>query len=231
MVGENLRRSFDEATLKRLPKGLTAVSVKGRRYILVPLSAEFIPNQGGNTDFYSSRMSFWRSGRYFLKEETSMKYEILKLLARNAKYTAEDIAVMLGADEKTVESEIKQLEKDGLIKGYKAIIDWQKVENPYVSAIIELNVVPKAGLGFEEVAEKIMKYDEVESVYLMSGVYDLNVVVKAKTLQDIARFVARELATIDSVTSTTTHFVLRRYKEMDVELVSKEDDGRGQLFI
>ena len=160
-----------------------------------------------------------------------MKYEILKLLARNAKYTAEDIAVMLGSDEKTVEDEIKQLEKDGLVKGYKAIIDWQKVENPYVSAIIELNVVPKAGLGFAEVAEKIMKYDEVESVYLMSGVYDLNVVVKAKTLQDIARFVSRELATIDSVTSTTTHFVLRRYKEMDVELVSEEDDGRGQFFI
>ena len=93
-----------------------------------------------------------------------MKYEILKLLARNAKYTAEDIAVMLGSDEKTVEDEIKQLEKDGLVKGDKAIIDWQKVENPYVSAIIELNVVPKAGLGFEEVAERIMKYDEVESV-------------------------------------------------------------------
>ena len=170
-------------------------------------------------------------GTLFFKGGTSMKYEILKLLARNAKYTAEDIAVMLGEDEKTVESEIKQLEKDGLIKGYKAIIDWQQVENPYVSAIIELNVVPKAGLGFEEIAEKIMKYDEVESVYLMSGVYDLNVVVKAKTLQDIARFVARELATIDSVTSTTTHFVLRRYKEMDVELVSEEDDGRGQFFI
>ena len=76
-----------------------------------------------------------------------------------------------------------------------------------------------------------MKYSEVESVYLMSGVYDLNVVVKGKTLQDIARFVAKELATIDSVTSTTTHFVMRRYKEMDVELISAEDDDRGQLWI
>ena len=107
----------------------------------------------------------------------------------------------------------------------------EKTDGAYVSAIIEINVVPNAGLGVEEVAEKIMKYDEVESVYLMSGVYDLNVVVKAKTLQDIARFVSRELATIDSVTSTTTHFVLRRYKEMDVELVGEEDDGRGQFFI
>lgn len=160
-----------------------------------------------------------------------MKYEILKLLARNAKYTVEDIATMLGAEQSEVEENIRSLEKDGLIKGYKAIIDWEKLDEAYVSAIVELNVVPKAGLGFEEVAEKIMKYSEVESVYLMSGVYDLNVVVKGKTLQDIARFVAKELATIDSVTSTTTHFVMRRYKEMDVELVSEDEDDRGQLWI
>ena len=160
-----------------------------------------------------------------------MKYEILKLLARNAKYTVEDIATMLGAEQSEVEENIRSLEKDGLIKGYKAIIDWEKLDEAYVSAIVELNVVPKAGLGFEEVAEKIMKYSEVESVYLMSGVYDLNAVVKGKTLQDIARFVAKELATIDSVTSTTTHFVMRRYKEMDVELVSEDEDDRGQLWI
>ena len=152
-----------------------------------------------------------------------MKYEILKLLARNAKYTAKDIAVMLGSDEKTVQNEIAALEKDGFIKGYKAIVDWQLLDDAYVSAIIELNVVPKAGLGFEEVAELIMKYDEVESVYLMSGSYDLNVVVKGKTLQD--------RATIDSVTQTTTHFVMRRYKEMDVMLENGDKDDRGQLFI
>ncbi len=160
-----------------------------------------------------------------------MKYEILKLLARNAKYSAEEIAVMLGTDEAAVSAEIKQLEKDGLIKGYKAIIDWDSIDNAYVSAIVELNVVPKAGLGFEEVAEKVMKHSEVESVYLMSGSYDLNVVVKGKTLQDIARFVARELATIDSVTQTATHFVMRRYKEMDVELVNEREDDRGQFWI
>ena len=160
-----------------------------------------------------------------------MKYEILKLLARNARYTAEEMAIMLGEETATVEQAVKELEKDGLLRGYKALIDWDKLDGAYVSAIIELNVVPKAGLGFEEVAKKIMKYNEVESVYLMSGVYDLNVVVKGKTLQDIARFVAKELATIDSVTSTTTHFVMRRYKEMDVELISMEEDDRGQLWI
>lgn len=160
-----------------------------------------------------------------------MKYEILKLLARNAKYTSEELAIMLDTTAQEIEENIKQLEKDGLLRGYKAVIDWERLEEAYVSAIVELNVVPKAGLGFEEVAEKIMKYPEVESVYLMSGVYDLNVVVKGKTLRDIAWFVAKELATIDSVTSTTTHFVMRRYKEMDVELVSIGEDDRGQIFV
>ena len=160
-----------------------------------------------------------------------MKYEILKLLARNAKYTNEELAVMLNIDEKEVAEDIKQLEKDGLLRGYKAVVDWEKLDEAYVSAIVELNVVPNAGLGCEEVAEKIMKYNEVESVYLMSGVYDLNVVVKGKTLRDIAWFVAKELATIDSVTSTTTHFVMRRYKELDVDLVTFDKDDRGQLFV
>ncbi len=160
-----------------------------------------------------------------------MKYEILKLLARNARYTSEEIATMLDTETKVVENAIKELEKDGLIKGYKAVVDWDKLDGAYVSAIIELNVVPTAGQGFEEVAKKIMKYPEVESVYLMSGVYDLNVVVKGKTLKDIAWFVAKELATIDSVTSTSTHFVMRRYKEMDVELVSMEEDDRGQIWV
>ncbi len=160
-----------------------------------------------------------------------MKYEILKLLAANARYTADDIATMLGADVADVENIIKELEKDGVIRGYKAVIDWDKLDGAYVSAIVELNVVPKAGLGFEEVAEKVMAYKEVEAVYLMSGNYDLNVIVKGKTLQDVARFVARELATIDSVTSTATHFVMRRYKEMDVKLLEPNDDDRGQLWI
>ncbi len=160
-----------------------------------------------------------------------MKYEILKLLNKNARYSADEIAIMLNISTDEVNDSIKQLEKDGLIRGYKAVIDWEKLDSAYVSAIIEINVVPKVGLGFEEVAEKIMKYPEVESVYLMSGVYDLNVVVKGKTLHDIARFVAKELATIDSVTSTTTHFVMRRYKEMDVELISGEQDDRGQFWL
>lgn len=160
-----------------------------------------------------------------------MKNELLKLLSRNARYTNEELAAMLGSDAKTVAEQIAELEKEGVICGYKAVIDWDRLDDNNVSAIIELNVVPKADLGFEEVAEKVMSYHEVESVYLMSGVYDLNVVVKGKTLQDVARFVARELATIDSVTSTTTHFVMRRYKEMDVKLCDLSKDDRGQFWL
>ncbi len=160
-----------------------------------------------------------------------MKYEVLKLLSKNAKYTAEDIAIMLGIPQSEVKQYIEELEKENIIRGYKAVVDWEKIDGTYVSAIVELNVVPKAGLGFEEVAEKVMSYREVEAVYLMSGDYDLNVIVKGKTLKDIAWFVAKELATIDSVNSTATHFVMRRYKEMDVELVSGDEDDRGQLFL
>lgn len=160
-----------------------------------------------------------------------MKNELLKLLARNARYTVGELADMLGKTEEQIKNEMSEFEKDGIIRGYKAVIDWEKLDAAYVSAIVELNVVPKADSGFEEVARRIMSFHEVESVYLMSGVYDLNVVVKGKTLQDVARFVARELATIDSVTSTTTHFVMRRYKEMDVELCPESSDDRGQFWL
>ena len=123
------------------------------------------------------------------------------------------------------------MEVYGVIRGYKAVIDWERLNDAYVSAIIELKVTPKAGLGFEDVAARVMKYPEVESVYLMSGVYDLNVVVKGRTLHDVARFVAKELSTIESVTSTATHFVLRRYKEMDVELMGETADERGSYLL
>ena len=160
-----------------------------------------------------------------------MKNELLKLLSRNARYTDAQLAAMLQTTPEAVAREIEALEKQGIIRGYKAVIDWDQMDGAAVSAIVELNVVPKADLGFEEVAEKISSFHEVESLYLMSGVYDLNVVVRGKTLQDVARFVAHELATIDSVTSTTTHFVMRRYKELDVRLYDGETDSREQFLI
>ncbi len=160
-----------------------------------------------------------------------MRNELLKLLSTNARYTVEQLAVILAATPEAVAAEIDALEKQGVICGYKTVIDWEKVDATSVSAIIELNVVPKADLGFEEVAERVASYPEVEAVYLMSGGYDLNVVVKGKNLQEVSRFVARELATIDSVTSTATHFVMRRYKEMDVKLIERDKDDRGTFLL
>ena len=156
-----------------------------------------------------------------------MNTKILKILGSNARCPIEDIAVMTGLSEAEVIGDIKELEKAGLIRGYKAVIDWEKLDNAYVSALIELKVIPQDEFGFEKIAETIMKYKEVETVYLMSGSYDLCVIVKGKTFQEVAMFVAKELATMHEVTSTATHFVLRRYKELDVELVSDDSDDRG----
>jgi len=160
-----------------------------------------------------------------------MNKKILKLLNKNARMTAADIAIAIGASEEEVRTAIADMEKEGLIRGYKAVIDWEKTENAYISAIIELKVTPKAGLGFEEIAERVTRYPEVESVYLMSGGYDLSVIVKARTFQEVAMFVAKELSTLDSVTSTATHFVLRRYKELDVPLAVKDPDDRRTVSL
>jgi DNA-binding Lrp family transcriptional regulator len=160
-----------------------------------------------------------------------MNLKLLKLLSKNARTKNEDLAAMTGRSEAEVEKEIKKMEADGLIRGYKAVVDWERMDSAYVSAIIELKVTPKAGLGFEEVARRVMRYPEVESVYLMSGGYDLSVVVKGKTFQEVALFVAKELSTIDSVLSTSTHFVLRRYKELDVDLVEANGDDRGTFSL
>ena len=160
-----------------------------------------------------------------------MNIKLLNLLNKNARASTADLATMLGMSEEEVVAQIQEMEKEGLIRGYKTVVDWDQLDNAYVSAIIELKVTPKAGFGFEDVAAKVMKYPEVESVYLMSGVYDLNVVVKGKSLQDVANFVAKELSAMESVTSTATHFVLRRYKELDVELLGSGKDERGSFWL
>jgi DNA-binding Lrp family transcriptional regulator len=157
--------------------------------------------------------------------------KILKLLESNARMENDDMAVVLDISVDEVKNRIFALEKSGVICGYKSVIDWEKVETDSVSAIIELKVTPKAGFGFEEVAARVAKYPEVESVYLMSGAYDLNVVVKGRTFHEVSNFVSRELAMIDSVTSTGTQFVMRRYKEYNVELIGEEDDGRSNVSL
>lgn len=157
--------------------------------------------------------------------------KILKLLEANARMDNADIATVTDISEKEVGDRILALEKAGIICAYKSVIDWERVDTDSVSAIIELKVTPKAGFGFEEVAARVAKYPEVESVYLMSGAYDLSVVVKGRTFHEVSNFVSRELAMIDSVTSTGTQFVMRRYKEYKVELIGDEEDGRSKISL
>lgn len=160
-----------------------------------------------------------------------MNTKILKLIEKDAKMTLEDIAAAAGIDAAEAAREIAEMESTGIIRGYKGIIDWSKADSARVSAIIELKVMPAAGLGFEDVAKRIAEYPEVESVALMSGAYDLSVIVKGKTFQEIAMFVAKELAVIDSVTSTATNFIMKQYKEFSVELCSDEDDRREKISL
>ncbi len=155
-----------------------------------------------------------------------MKLKLLKLLHKNSRLSLEEMAVMLGVDSKEIASAIDEMEKEGIIRGYKAVIDWERVDNTYVSALIELKVTPKATLGFEEVAENITKSPEVESVYLMSGGYDFTVILNGKTLREVSQFVSDKLSTLDSVLSTSTHFVLKKYKEHGTVLAQKSKDER-----
>ena len=160
-----------------------------------------------------------------------MNTKILKLIENDAKMSIGDIAAVTGLTEEAVAAQIDEMEAAGIIRGYKGIIDWSRVDAARVSAIIELKVMPAAGLGFEEVAKRISEYPEVESVALMSGAYDLSVIVKGKTFQEIAMFVAKELAVIDSVTSTATQFIMKQYKEFSVELCSDFDDRRDAISL
>lgn len=153
--------------------------------------------------------------------------KLLELLSENARYTNAELAVMLGLSEAETIKQIEALEKSGVIKGYKALIDWDKISADRVTALIELKVTPQKDAGFEEIAERIMSFPEVETVYLMSGGYDLTVIVKGHTFKEVAMFVAKRLAPLDNVISTATHFVLRRYKELGVELVDNRNDDRG----
>lgn len=153
--------------------------------------------------------------------------ELLKLLDNDARLTNEQLAIMLNCSEEEIRGRIAALEKSGALRAYKAVIDWDKTTRNRVTAIIELKVIPRPDVGFEAIAEQIADFKEVESVYLMSGGYDLSVRVNGHSFQEIAAFVAKRLATLDSVQSTATHFILRRYKESQVPFCDKAIDERG----
>lgn len=133
---------------------------------------------------------------------------------------------MLGEDEEKVAAEIRRLEEELVICGYPTLIDWDKTEKHQVTAMIEVRVTPQRGKGFDEIAERIYQFDEVEAVYLMSGGFDLTVMLRGSSLKSIAEFVSGKLAPMESILSTATHFVLKKYKEHGLPLVNKLEDER-----
>ena len=155
--------------------------------------------------------------------------KILKLLNTNARLSTEQMAVMANLTETEVEAAMAQLEAEGIIRGYKPLIDWDKTGEEVVTAIIELNVAPSKDEGFEGIAKTIMAMDEVENLSLMSGGHDLMVSVNGRTFKEVAMFVAKRLSPLDGVLGTKTHFVLKKYKERGVLFTEEEQDERGTV--
>lgn len=160
-----------------------------------------------------------------------MKKDIIRLLEQNARYSNDELAVMLNATPQLVASTIAQLENDGVIKGYTTVFDHEKIDANYVEAIIELKVTPKRDYGFDQIAQEVAEFDEVVDLYLMSGTYDLCLIVRGNSFKDIALFVSQRLSPLDSVVSTATHFMLSRYKEKGIVSTNSNDDERGVLSL
>lgn len=159
------------------------------------------------------------------------KEKILKLIERDVHITPEEIAVMIGKDKAYVQEILDECEKNQTILGQKTIIDWEKTERELVSAIIELKVTPQRGSGFDRISERIYQYDEISSVYLVSGGFDIAVIVEGKTVKEVALFVAEKLAPMDEVISTATHFILKKYKAEGVVLNNKIEDDREVITL
>lgn len=160
-----------------------------------------------------------------------MMDRLLELLNTDARMDAGTLAVMLDTTKEEIEHRIAKYEEEGVIRGYKPLLDYEKIDTQYVEAVIELRVTPKKDFGFEEIAQKVSQYPEVDSVYLMSGGYDLHVRVVGKTFKDVAMFVAQRLAQLDGVVSTATHFVLSRYKDRGVYMTDMPGDERGNISL
>lgn len=157
--------------------------------------------------------------------------EILKLIEENHKISEETIALMVMNSEESVRKTIKKLEEEKVIVSYPALIDWSKVEGQEnIIAMIDVKVTPKRGVGFDEVAERIYRFPEVTSLYLMSGAYDLSITIEGQTMNQIATFVSEKLSTIDNVISTTTHFMLKKYKHDGVIFGSSDDKDRRMVI-
>lgn len=155
--------------------------------------------------------------------------QLIKLLKNNARITNSELAVLLDKTEEQVAADIAKLEADGVIKGYSAIVDESAYDPNSFFALIELKVTPQSQSGFDEIANQIASYEQVESVRLMSGAYDIIVAVNGANIRDISQFVSQRLATIDAVQSTATHFVLKVYKDNGIMISTDDKDERGLI--
>lgn len=157
--------------------------------------------------------------------------EILEILEKNGRASVEEIALMLDKSVEEVQAAIKKLEEDNVIVGYNTLINWEKSSKENVVALIEVKVTPQRGQGFDKVAERIYRYPQVKACYLMSGGFDLTVIIEGRNMKDVALFVAEKLAPLESVLSTATHFVLKKYKEEGVIFEEKGKDDREALIL
>ena len=158
-----------------------------------------------------------------------MREQILAILEKNSRIEVKELAVRLGIDELTVANELKALEDEGIICGYHTMIDWEKTSIEKVTALIEVRIAPQRGQGFDNIAERIYKYPEVNSVYLISGGYDLLITLEGKSLKELSSFVTYKLSTLEGVLSTATHFILRKYKDHGTILCKEYEDSREMI--
>ena len=158
-----------------------------------------------------------------------MREKILNIIEKNCRIEVKELAAMLGVTEVDIMNEMEQMEKEGVICGYHTLIDWEKTSVDKVNALIEVRVTPQRGRGFDSIAERIYNYPEVHAVYLISGGYDLLISLEGKSLKEISNFVSDKLSALDSVLSTATHFILKKYKDHGTVLGKQEIDERMQV--
>ncbi len=156
----------------------------------------------------------------------ALRQKILRNLEINSRIDLHDLAIMLDCNEAELANEVSKMEEEKIICGYHTLINWDNTSKEIVTALIEVKVSPQRGLGFDMIAERIAKFNEVTSVYLMSGGFDFMVLIEGKSMKEVARFVFDKLSTLDSVLSTSTHFVLKKFKDHGVDLVEKKKDER-----
>ncbi len=158
-----------------------------------------------------------------------MREEILNIIEKNSRVDTKELAIRLGRAEEEIVAEMAEMENEGIICGYHTMINWERTSLEKVTALIEVRVTPQRGQGFDNIAERIYKYPEVKSVYLISGGFDLLITMEGKTLKEVSTFVSDKLSTMDTVLSTATHFILKKYKDHGTIMIPKAEDERMMI--